>query len=995
MYAYTVALSQKTINGVYKRCPIKTINYEQGLLNNGTTNIITDALGYTWVSTKTGLQRYNGYTLETINPIAGTGLIPINAPVYLFKLKNDCIWISCKAGVIEYDIYKNVFTKIISVQNDNLSLSFIPLQETNAGIWGLQYNKGIVLYDLNGKFIRNISDNDSVVNNIFRHHQIFNNVAFTANDHSLFIYNYANEIKQFNMFTNEISYIKEDATVAMCCSHTHLYTISGSTIKSIDIAAKKDVKIIFLKTITGENTNISSCSINERNDLLVGLNNHLYEFDSLCNYITEYTDYNLNPVGDVGFINTIYADNFKRIWLLCNDNIKRIQNFTIPFQHYIYSNEKNNFVRSIYYDEQKHILLAGCYNGGLQLFDSSGNHLWQNAIASDSVKDINAIERLNANDYLIETIGRGMYVFNLPLRKISRLQIQYSAHGLPDYGSINFINNVQRISDSTLFIATSSNVYNCIIKNEKIVAATPLIDKEKINIPQVDCFIFTHDKTLWIGTVTGTIYKINSDQSLRIIQIPDNYQVRSFAEDAANNIWIGTDKGLYVYNSTGSYLKNFTVQSGLLNDCIYALLPVAKSAGVFASTNLGLSYVSLNNNIINYTKESGLQENEFNTGSATETAGGKFYFGGVNGITAFNSTDVSRITDKPVITISHVSADDLIYTFSGEHIRNDSIFLNYNQNHIQLDVAALGLLNTDEYVYQYHLKNYDADWQTTRHPTGIRYVLPPGKYVFEIKCSPVFSPGSIFNKSFLIIVSPAWWQTAWFKSLLVFIGISMIAFIVQQYSRRRYLERITRLEFQQQLQKERERISRDLHDNLGSYAAAISSNISFIKKRNNETDESVFSQLKNNSESIITELKDTIWALNKEAISFTAIIDRFKVFLQKINPNYPDIFMEINEDIKGNATLSPVNALHLFRIMQEAVNNALRHSECHKILLSVTCDKDWKISILDDGIGIPANNNIEGNGLQNIKLRCKEAGWQTVWINAVPKGTELIISSKI
>ena len=66
-------VSAGQVNGplLKKRCPVKTINFESGLLNNGTTNIITDKLGFTWVSTLTGLQRYNGYSMQTIKPVVG------------------------------------------------------------------------------------------------------------------------------------------------------------------------------------------------------------------------------------------------------------------------------------------------------------------------------------------------------------------------------------------------------------------------------------------------------------------------------------------------------------------------------------------------------------------------------------------------------------------------------------------------------------------------------------------------------------------------------------------------------------------------------------------------------------------------------------------------------------------------------------------------------------------------------------------------------------
>jgi signal transduction histidine kinase len=365
----------------------------------------------------------------------------------------------------------------------------------------------------------------------------------------------------------------------------------------------------------------------------------------------------------------------------------------------------------------------------------------------------------------------------------------------------------------------------------------------------------------------------------------------------------------------------------------------------------------------------------------------------VNGITAFYPEALTDILDHPVLNITRLSIDDSLYNFSAENWRNDSIILNHNQNHLELDFGALGLLNTNEYKYQYRLKNFDENWQTTHQPTGIKYVLQPGNYVFEIKCSPVFSSNSIFRKSFIIIISPAWWQTIWFKILLTILFIGIISLIVQQYSRQRYLRKISALELQQQIQHERERISRDLHDNLGAYAAAIASNIDSIKNSQYVSDINFLHRLQNNSQSIINQLNNTIWALNKEAISLTAISDRFKIFLQKIQPNYSQVDIAIKETIVHDHTLSPSNALHLFRIMQEAVNNALRHSKCQNILIQISSSESWKICIKDDGEGIPDIDKklITGNGLRNIKLRCAEAGWIVAWQNAIPNGTELVI----
>ncbi|MBA3649169.1 MAG: hypothetical protein H0W62_11575 [Chitinophagales bacterium] len=982
----------------FKRCPVKTLNYEQGLLNNGTTNIITDALGFTWISTRTGMQRYNGYIFEKIKPVVGKDTITINYPVFFFKLKNGNIWISYKQGVLAFDPQKNCFKKIISLQNtDNLNFTLVPLKQTTAGIWCMQQKKGFVIYNMSGAAIRTFSErNIASIDAILHQQEILINSNIATNNNFIFYSAGKNRILKINTQTRQYNYINYTENILrIACTENNLYIISNPGLSCMNIEQEKITKKISIAKLINENITYTSLVCNNKDQLLISFNRHLYEFDTALNYQKEFTSLNGDPVVPVGFIRIIYADKFKRIWLLTNDDIKRIQNVDIPFEHFIYSTEKNNFIRSLYYDEQQHVLLAGLYNSGIQLYDTLGNALWQKPVVTENAKDINAIEKLTTENYLVETIGRGWYILNTRLKQIQPFPLNNLHKNEVNLHAVNFVNNLQRINDSTIFIATKSNVLSCVFKNRSIQSVQPLLPGSYNSTNEINCFIYTKNNALWVGTVKGIIYELDKNGKLKILHIPQNFQIRSFAEDAHHNIWIGTDQGLYVYSSSGELKKKFTTETGLLNDCIYALLPVENKAAVFASSNLGLSYISFNEGIKNYTKESGLQENEFNTGSAIKTSHGKFYFGGVNGITAFYPSALSQIRDTPVLNITKIVVNDSLYNSLTGVSGGDTINLNYFQNHVQLDFAALGLFNTNEYEYKYRLKEFEDGWQTTNQPTGIKYVLQPGKYLFEINCRPILSSQTVFSKTINIFISPPWWQTWWFRLAAITLSIAIIVFLVQLYNRWKYLKKIRTLQFQQGIQQERERISRDLHDNLGAYAAAIASNVSSIQFSQDRNDEQVFYQLKNNSQSIINQLNDTIWALNKEEITITAISDRFKIFLQKIQPNYPDIHIVVEEDVITDLMLSPSNALHLFRIMQEGVNNAIRHSNCLNIIIMIICGSSWKVIIKDDGKGFLHFNEkvISGNGLKNIQLRGEKAGWKIIWEDASPKGTLLMISS--
>lgn len=197
-------------------------------------------------------------------------------------------------------------------------------------------------------------------------------------------------------------------------------------------------------------------------------------------------------------------------------------------------------------------------------------------------------------------------------------------------------------------------------------------------------------------------------------------------------------------------------------------------------------------------------------------------------------------------------------------------------------------------------------------------------------------------------------------------------------------------------EKERIRIAADLHDNLGSYAASMASNLDYIQIREmNSENNDVYRELRNNSLSIISQLNDTIWVLKKDALSLTAISDRIKVFISRIQPSYPGIGIDVDEGIDHDYLLSSSQAFHLYRVIQEAINNALKHSKGSKIVLKIIADTGtWMVTVIDNGRWMAGwhDNIAGGNGLVNMKNRSAEAGWSINWIANGSGGTSVTIS---
>ncbi|MFT3678724.1 MAG: histidine kinase [Ferruginibacter sp.] len=183
-------------------------------------------------------------------------------------------------------------------------------------------------------------------------------------------------------------------------------------------------------------------------------------------------------------------------------------------------------------------------------------------------------------------------------------------------------------------------------------------------------------------------------------------------------------------------------------------------------------------------------------------------------------------------------------------------------------------------------------------------------------------------------------------------------------------------------EKERVRIASDLHDNLGAYAAALVSNINYIDiPDTDEKNRTALAELAGNSNAIISQLNDTIWVLKKDALNLTAISDRIKNFIAKINKSYPDMQIEVSENIETDHLLPSSQAFHLYSIIQEAINNALKHSKGNFILVKFEASGSWTVTIQDNGNGLQGNERTKnsGNGLSNMKRRSDEAGWYISW----------------
>jgi len=245
----------------------------------------------------------------------------------------------------------------------------------------------------------------------------------------------------------------------------------------------------------------------------------------------------------------------------------------------------------------------------------------------------------------------------------------------------------------------------------------------------------------------------------------------------------------------------------------------------------------------------------------------------------------------------------------------------------------------------------------------------------------------------------------WIIGLAVLVLLlAVLGYLV--YDRQRSRNEVQRREFelkqaraeveaQNRLREQRLKISRDLHDNIGSQLTYIITSINMLKSTLGDRPEQ---QQKLDNIGVFTrqtikELRDTIWAMNQNSISLETLQGRMAGIIHDFNEVSPE-FTTVRSDFTTETAmeLDTVAAMHIFRIVQEALNNAIKYSEAENINLIVSReDNQLRVHVTDNGRGFDQNTESCGNGIGNMDFRASEINGILKISSLVGQGTNVIL----
>lgn len=234
------------------------------------------------------------------------------------------------------------------------------------------------------------------------------------------------------------------------------------------------------------------------------------------------------------------------------------------------------------------------------------------------------------------------------------------------------------------------------------------------------------------------------------------------------------------------------------------------------------------------------------------------------------------------------------------------------------------------------------------------------------------------------------------SSLILLIVIFIGVYKYQQLKKKKELTelefkaKIKNAEMERSLTEEKLRISRELHDNIGSQLTFIISSLDNIIYKNSISEsKNSINAVKDFGRNALADLRNTIWAMKQQNGTFETLLLKVNELISKLNESLSSLTIEILNDVKMDFRLSSIQMLNLYRVIQEAIQNAIKHSSATTIKINFSNDDSKFILVIaDNGKGFNVNERYFGNGINNMKRRCSEIGGD-FYIESNKSGTRI------
>lgn len=509
-----------------------------------------------------------------------------------------------------------------------------------------------------------------------------------------------------------------------------------------------------------------------------------------------------------------------------------------------------------------------------------------------------------------------------------------------------------------------------------------------------------HD-TLWIGTTSGLNYLVNG--KIGKITLAQNGQpepyIRAILKDRSGSLWIGT-YGNGLIRISGGKQTSITTRDGLFDNIVSHL--VADSSGnLWMGSNRGIFQVPFKSLdgfcegktheifSFSYGTNDGMRSSETNGGfqpTVVVDEEGDLLFPTVHGVSKVRLKMINTTIQPPPVFFDRIASDSRVYS------PDETIRLTYDNSFLNIRFSAVSFTDPGKVRFRYQLEGLQDKWiESSSSREALFPRLPPGDYLFRVIAANHVGVWNQEGVSVAISVQPPFWQTWWFGLMVSFGFLFTGPFIYWWRVSTLQKERKRQEAFAKQLidsqETERRRIAADLHDGLGQQILVIK-NRADLALKHRQLSPDVVDQLEEIRKSAIQSIQDVRQIshdLRPVHLEQFGLTDSLNTLCEQI---------QSTSDIEWSYHIDPIDGLippereiYFYRIIQEGINNILKHSKATEASVMVRLlSGDLHAKLWDDGIGFRSDHPRTGvgMGLSGMQERIKTLHGATLDILSSP-----------
>jgi signal transduction histidine kinase/streptogramin lyase len=609
-------------------------------------------------------------------------------------------------------------------------------------------------------------------------------------------------------------------------------------------------------------------------------------------------------------------------------------------------------------------LWLGTWGTGVYRLDENGavQFTIRDGLSDDVVSAVGAARTLSA---FVGTRSGDVHYF----QQRERSWVKWGAGTLP-----RGITTLLHSRDQALWAGTDGGLWR--IAHEK---AAPECTPVALRNASIRALVEDRQGRLWVGTAADGLACINGSQ-VRLATVQNGLPHNSISQvvfDAQDNLWLGTERG--IYKIPREAVNAFAAGEPLSPPC-----PVGQD-------ELAADLRCLPGRA-----------------GAVSTREGRLCFATANGLAVVNPAAVRAAPACPPVYVEEVLVN-------GKSVRSPwsqaeglaPLKLAYPLRSLEIHFTALGLRAPQSVKFRHQLEGYDADWNEEGLARLVRYgSLPSGRYRFRVKASDGTGAWNGPEATLSLLVPTPFWRAWWFLALTALVTAGSVAAGARRLSNRRLRQRLRRLQHEQAMDRERTRIARDMHDELGAKLTKVSFLSERLKSRTANAPElrQQIGTIAETSRSLLKSLDEIVWAVNPKNDTLEHLADYLGQYADEYFQNTAvECAVNLPEELP-QLPLSAERRHNLFLAFEEALNNVLKHSQATRVRVTMKMGEGaLEVTVADNGRGfqIPGadapsahptpseTRGPGGNGLLNMQERLTEIGGHCRVTSLVGQGTRV------